>query len=370
MRAEWEPDELIGSWTLVEGDWALIKNKSGATRLGFALMLKFYELEGRFPAYLEEVPAAAVEYVASLVKVDSGLFAKYSWTGRTIKTHRKQIRDAFGTRPASEEDEERWAQWLADELCSTEMNRDRLAEAVRERCRSERVEPPTSGQVDRVVASAVRRFEEAFAQGVRDRLGSMVCGRLQDLLGRPNVLAELKSDPGPLGLDTLLTEIRKLNTARSLGLSDGAFGQVGDRVVAAWRSRAMRMYPSDFQACPENVRYTLLAALCWTRQAELVDGLVELLIDLIHRINARAERKVEKELLGELTSVKGKRGIFSRMVNAAIARPDETVREVVYPVVPGGERTLRALAKELMATQRAVAERIRYQLRGSYSHGA
>lgn len=38
MRAEWEPDELIGSWTLVEGDWKLIRNKSGATRLGFVIL--------------------------------------------------------------------------------------------------------------------------------------------------------------------------------------------------------------------------------------------------------------------------------------------------------------------------------------------
>ena len=130
----------------------------------------------------------------------------------------------------------------------------------------------------------------------------------------------------------------------------------------------MRMFPSDFAACPEPVRYTLLAALCWTRQAELVDGLVELLIGLIHRIGARAERRVEKELIGQLTAVKGKRGIFSSMVNAALAEPDETVRKALYPVVPGGEKTLRALAKELMATERAVAERVRYQLRGSYSH--
>ena len=77
MRVEWEPDELIGAWTLVEGDWELIANKAGATRLGFAVILKFYEIEGRFPAYSEEVPAAAVEYVASLVKVEAGLFAKY-----------------------------------------------------------------------------------------------------------------------------------------------------------------------------------------------------------------------------------------------------------------------------------------------------
>ncbi|SEU36319.1 hypothetical protein [Nonomuraea wenchangensis] len=109
-------------------------------------------------------------------------------------------------------------------------------------------------------------------------------------------------------------------------------------------------------------------ALCWTRQAELVDGLVELLIGLIHRINARAERRGEKELIGQLAAVPGKRGIFTKMVNAALSNPDETVRQVVFPAVPGGEKTLRALAKELMATERVVAERIRYQLRGSYSH--
>ncbi|MFJ2406679.1 Tn3 family transposase [Streptomyces xanthochromogenes] len=368
MRAEWEPDELIGVWTLVESDWALVKNKTGPTRLGFAVMLKFYEVEGRFPAYAEEVPPAAVEYVASLVGVDAALFAKYSWRGRTIKEHRKQIRTVFGTRAATVADEEQLAQWLADLVCPVETSRDRLAGAVIERCRSTRIEPPTSGQVERLVASAVRRFEAAFAAAVMGRLGPAVCGRLEDLLARPNVLAELKADPGGLGLDTLLAEIGKLTTARSLGLTEAVFAEVSDRIVAAWRSRAMRMYPSDFAACPEEVRYTLLAALCWTRQAELVDGLVELLIGLIHRINARAERRVEKELLGQLTAVKGKRGIYSKMVNAAITHPDETVREAVFPAVPGGEKTLRALARELMATERAVAERVRYQLRGSYSH--
>ena len=37
VRAEWEPDELIGAWTLIEGDWELIANKAGVTRLGFAV---------------------------------------------------------------------------------------------------------------------------------------------------------------------------------------------------------------------------------------------------------------------------------------------------------------------------------------------
>jgi hypothetical protein len=45
------PEDVIGSWTLVGKDWRLVVgNKSGATSLGFAVLLKFFEIEGRFPA--------------------------------------------------------------------------------------------------------------------------------------------------------------------------------------------------------------------------------------------------------------------------------------------------------------------------------
>jgi hypothetical protein len=51
VRREWQPEELIASWTLVDRDWELVANQTGATRLGFALLLKFFDLEGRFPAH-------------------------------------------------------------------------------------------------------------------------------------------------------------------------------------------------------------------------------------------------------------------------------------------------------------------------------
>lgn len=81
----------------------MIGNKSGATRLGFDLLLKFYEIEGRFPGYPEEVPVGAVDYVASLVKVDPALFGKYAWHDSTIEYHRSQIRKKFGMYPATED---------------------------------------------------------------------------------------------------------------------------------------------------------------------------------------------------------------------------------------------------------------------------
>lgn len=58
MRCEWELEDLIECWTLDEAELGLLANKSGATRLGFALMLKFFEQEARFPRR-EDVPRAA-----------------------------------------------------------------------------------------------------------------------------------------------------------------------------------------------------------------------------------------------------------------------------------------------------------------------
>ena len=63
MRREWDLEELIECWTLDEGEFELVGNKSGATRLGFSLMLKFFELQTRFPRR-EDVPKTAVDFVA------------------------------------------------------------------------------------------------------------------------------------------------------------------------------------------------------------------------------------------------------------------------------------------------------------------
>jgi hypothetical protein len=40
MRMEWSSEDLVGSWTLVDKDWRLVGNKTGVTRLGFALLIR------------------------------------------------------------------------------------------------------------------------------------------------------------------------------------------------------------------------------------------------------------------------------------------------------------------------------------------
>ncbi len=81
------------------------------------------------------------------------------------------------------------------------------------------------------------------------------------------------------------------------------------------------------------------------RQQEITDGLLDLLIAMIHKIGATAKRRVEREFLADLKRVTGKTNILYHVAEAAVAHPDGLVREVVYPAA-GGEQTLRDLVRE------------------------
>jgi hypothetical protein len=153
---------------------------------------------------------------------------------------------------------------------------------------------------------------------------------------------------------------------RAIGLPEDLFVGVSEKLVTAWRARTATQYPSHLQVMAQPVRLTLIAALCWQRAAEITDGLVDLLIQLVHRINARAESRVEGEMVADLRRVAGKQGILFRLAGAALAQPDETVRRAIYPVV--GEGTLRDLVREAIASEAAMKCRIRTVLRSSYSN--
>jgi len=45
MKRDWQADQLAEQWTLLAGEREVLANKSGATRLGFAVLLKFFQCE-------------------------------------------------------------------------------------------------------------------------------------------------------------------------------------------------------------------------------------------------------------------------------------------------------------------------------------
>jgi hypothetical protein len=270
--------------------------------------------------------------------------------GRTFKYHRAQVRRHLGFRECSTEDAAKLTEWLAAGVCRAERRADRVREELLARCRAERIEPPSAGRCDRIIRSALHQAEQALTQLVAAQLGPAGSVRLAQLAAATDddaeetdssALALIKSVPGNVSLESTLTEIGKLDAVRAAGLPDGVFAGIAPKVIAAWRARAAVEAPSHLRSHPEPLTLTLLAALIYERQREITDTLADLLISTVHRFGARAERKVTQELVSEFRKVAGKETLLFRLAEAAIARPDDTVCAVVYPVA--GERTLRDL---------------------------
>ena len=75
---------------------------------------------------------------------------------------------------------------------------------------------------------------------------------------------------------------------------------------------------------------------------------MELLVQLVHKISVRAEKKVEDEISGEFRRVAGRTGILVKLAAAALAKFEEIVRTALYPVV--GVQTLKDVVAEAHQT--------------------
>ena len=250
-------------------------------------------------------------------------------------------------------------------------------------CREHHIEPPTPQRIERLIRSALHRHESAFFDTILQQLLPSTRARFDGLLvpvesefpaeetsDDPAIVAtvfsQLKTDPGPVGLASVLTELEKLEHLRSLDLPGDLFADVPPKILQGYRLRAATEPPREMRLHPAPIRYTLMAAFCRQRQQEVLDELVELLIRMVHRISVRAEKHVVKERLSDLQRVHGKTTLLFKLAEAALDHPRGIVNEVLYPIV--GEPTLAALVKEYRAQGPAYRHHVHTLVRSSYSH--
>jgi Domain of unknown function (DUF4158) len=258
-------DDLIEHWTLVGDELELLTGRTGPSKLGLALWLKFYIAEGRFPSGRSELPDEAVAWVASQVKVPASDIGLFDREGRTAERTRKTVRTFLGFRECSVADAEKLTMWLADEVCSRERHPQRVREALLARLREEQIEQPTRIRLSRMIGSALRQSEEAVTAKVNSRLNDEVTARMWSMIAAagddpgdpagealdgpqdaadgneagevpgPEVWAAIRSDPGNVSLNTCKAERRKLDWIRAVGLPPGLLADIAPKIVAGWR---------------------------------------------------------------------------------------------------------------------------------------
>ena len=368
-------------WHLTPDEQRLVEAKRRASQLGFAVLLVFFRERGRFPRDTAEVDAQAIHALSEQLDLPLPADEPAFLSDRTAERLRAEIRSRFGFREATVADADDLTSWLCDQVIGTLGSEIApLIERLEGRCRVLSLEPPTFERMERIARSAVRAYDDRFHARTLDRLSSATRKRLDALLSPeetdeaaaedeasrqpPALLLKLLGNPGRPSLSRLQDELAKLDLLRGIALPPDLFDDAVPRDLERCRRRVSVEAPYELRRHPEAARLTWLAAFVHLRVRTLTDDLVDLLIETIHTIGARAERKVERELLEDLKRVTGKQNLLFALAEATLAAPDGVVRDVVFPVV--GEQTLQDLVKEWKATGPTYRLTLRAVIRNSY----
>ena len=374
--------DIADCWALTPADHVLVMAKSGANRVDFALLLLFYRAHGRFPNEPEEIEPGAVGKVVQQLGMAGVSHDGLNTAARTWKRYRAEIRAMFGYREATVADAEMLSEWLRDQAAVAGGVPEHLDALLNARCRELLIEPPSNDRSDRIVRAAMYAHDERFCATILGRLTPTMRARLEALLRpagskddegpevkeapgtAPALLLQLRGDPGQPSLASVQDQLAKLELIRRLELPADLFGHTLPHELECYRQRVAVEAPYELRRHPEATRLTWLAAFAHLRGRTLIDDLVDLLIETIHHIGARAERKVDRELLDDIKRVTGKQNLLFEIADATLGKPDGIVREVVFPVV--SEETLRDLVKEWKATGPTYRTTLRTMIRNSY----
>jgi hypothetical protein len=368
-------------WMMTPPDLALIMTKHHANRLGFAVLLAFFRDRGRFPGVASDINRPIVEDVARQLVIEMPVDFSLDLQGRTAERHRAEIRALLGFREATVADAELLEAWLRDRVPAVGVVPDQLAALLETRCRELSIESPAPDRVDRIVRAAIHAHDSRFCAGILGRLAAGTRERLEALLRptgsdadspvsdpsaqpAPALLLRLRSDPGRPSVAGVQDALAKLGLIRQIELPPGLFDGVLPHELDRYRRRVSTETPYELRRHPEAARLTWLATFVHLHSRTLTDGLIDLLIETIHHIGARAEHRVDRELLDDLKRVAGKQNLLFEVAGAALGKPDGIVRDVVFPVV--GEQTLRDLVKEAKATGPTYRTTLRTVIRNAY----
>ena len=381
MPHGWNDGEIQELWTLSAAEVALLPGMTDKRRLGFAVQLKFMQIHGRFPDR-DEVDPSALEWVATQLGCTAEALSGDQMLDRQGRRHRRTIRRYWGFRPTTGIDFKRLGEWLIAEVLPLDPRARHGIDAARDWCRRQRLESPALGTLHRILRSAVRTFEIGWQEAIGSRLSDAHKAAMDRLLmaeepesDDPTVgdsadqsvsFTSLKHDVGKAGLETLLSAIAKTQCIDDVKLTTAVFQGVPAKFIDLFSLRCATESIRDLRRHPAAIRYSMVAMYCWRRRQQLTDALLDGLLQVVHNLGTRAEKKIDQRQFAQFKKVRGKAGLLFKLAETAVEHPDGIVKEVVYPVV--GQKTLKQLVAEFKAMGFEYEREVQDQMRSSYGH--
>lgn len=375
-------------FNLSEDELALVEaKKTDKNRLGFAVLLKYFQLENHYPKHIKFVDPLMLHTLANQLNIVPSLIDHFDWEGRSIERFRREIREFTGYRAAVKNDIDNLKSWLKKNVFLTAVKKSQQVEHAYTYFREQRIEPFTSKELERHIGSAYHEFEHQLFESIYNELTDATKLQMDKLLaeGIENDNDEenesnadeindeftikfkhLKKDIPGAKLKNVLHAIQKIECLKQLALPEDLLFSFPIKLIKKYYQRVMAERPNDMRDHQPPVRYVTFALFGYFRSQLLIDSLADLFMKLIHQLHTKAESFIDNKILSEVKCVNGKFDILYRLSRSALENPTGIIEEKIYPEV--GQETLGNLVKELYCKGKWYQNQVHIKMHSLYSH--
>jgi len=337
FQKSYSHEELIEHFMLNEAEREFIVQFRGEDkRHGAAILLKSLQHLGYFPREVSGIPIEVRLFIAEKLGLSGDLSMQYPWDSRTLGYHLASIRQYTGFQFPEAQDKVELEDWLRQEGTFEAITFADLFESAVQRFRSLRIELPSDKELQRIVNSSLNGFFSDVHSKLAQKLDGQVRKNIDQLLIVPegesfSLFEKLKASAGSASVKNIHKEITKLKQLRSVGI-EKTLG-IPFKIQKVLKQRGANETASKMREHPDEIRYGLMSCFISIRTMEIIDDIVQMFVDLIHRIDVRAEKQRNNEFLKDLIRVDGKNQVLFRLAEIIMGNPDGTIRNVIFPVV-------------------------------------
>ena len=329
-------------------EFEMLENiKQSSPRLGAAVSLKFLQEFGFFPSKRSDVPMDMVISISSQMDIPAKLWSEFDFSKRSSREYRERIRTFLGYKSHDKKSLVAIKRWVLNNL-DLGTSAEKIEDVFYQRFRETKIIPPSDKVIKRIAVQVREKKEAIFYNSILKNINAESAEKIDELLSNKSEtkLSFIKSDTGKAGIESLKNEANKLKALEELNIPDSIFTNLPKPYLSKIKRRVSSESLHELKRRSKSTKYPMIAIYTYIRKREIVDGITDQLIQTVHKIGAKAEKKVTKEYLKDFIKNKDKDSIFINILNASLASPEEKVCDVVYPEA-GGEEGIRGLIKAL-----------------------
>ena len=375
MKKKLSLNELKTNFSLSTEEVDLVSGKRGANKLGFTVLLKYFQNKGKFPNHKREIPDEVISHIAEQLHLQKSLFRNYSLHNRSVMYHRAEIRKYLGIRESTVEDANELTNWLVtNKEC---YDHKILKIETYKRFRELKLEPPSKNRVNRIILSAISSYETTLFKKITEKIPMGSLEKIDKLINtlsenedididkNPMSFSEIRAGVGKPSIDSMFKEIDKLRTIKNLGLPKDMLTDFPQKLLEKYKLRVASETITEINRHKDSNKYPLLGVYFWLRSREITDNIIELLGNITHRIGVKAERKIEKKYIKDFKKINNKNSILLKLADKSLEVPEGIIEYTIYPVV--SKDTLENLVKELKSTGFTYKEQVHTTMKSSYA---